>query len=195
MDPSHSFEVNVLIWQIHNTSCSFLYSKLFYKSNCGHSLLQAWLLEKLLSPKSCSFGGFSLALGFYRNTVVYRNSYCQEDLFEASVFFCKGNILFKRPFGFVHSIKQCVISFEKRRCGRPFILSNVLASFWGSAWAIHSLMWRDLFHAIDAAIQFFQDWYGTDYFWRQLLTKNNYFFWKSYFRHSVFLRIVYLFHY
>ena len=47
----------------------------FFKKNCKHLYLQGWLLEKLLSPKSCSFGVL-IALIFFQLTVIFGNSYC-----------------------------------------------------------------------------------------------------------------------
>ena len=54
-------------------------------SNCRHLHLQVWLLEQLLSQKNCYFRVL-IALIFFCEIVVFRNSYCYEDLFKASNF-------------------------------------------------------------------------------------------------------------
>ena len=59
--------------------------------------------DSRISPKSCSFG-LLIAWIFFRGTVVFRNSYCSEDLFETSNF-CKDNISFKNPIAALHSLK------------------------------------------------------------------------------------------
>ena len=69
LHPSHSFMVNALIWQIHNSNCSYSLSIVnFLKNNYRHLLLQV--------PKSRSFRVFSLALIFFWGTAVFRGSYC-----------------------------------------------------------------------------------------------------------------------
>ena len=141
---------------------------------------------------------FSLPLIFFRGTVVFRNSYCQEDVLEVSNFFVRIKYFLQkaswsRPFYKVVRLKQYSFLFEKNSCGRPFILTNVLASFGGPAYANHSFMQSNLFHRTVAAIHSFMG-YMEEIF----LTAATYYeyllFWKSYFRRSVFLRIVYLFH-
>ena len=89
---SHIFMVNVLIWQFHNSNCSYsLCIVNFFK-------LQGWLSEQLLSPKSSSFGVLTVLI-LFRGTVVYRNNCCKEDLFEA-INFCKDKFFSKHYLQF-----------------------------------------------------------------------------------------------
>ena len=80
LHPFHSFMVNVLVSQIHNSSCK---------------LLQAWLSEQLLSSKGCPFGVFSLALIFLRalwflGTATVKRIYLKRQTF------CKCHIFFSK---------------------------------------------------------------------------------------------------
>ena len=70
-----------------------------------------------------------LALIFVQSTVVFGNSYCQEDLFQVSNF-CKDNIIFsKHHFAIVHCLKDCVNLFDKRSSDYP-LFSNPTGIFW-----------------------------------------------------------------
>ena len=111
---SHFFMVNVLIWQFHNSNCSYsLCIVNFFK-------LQGWLSEQLLSPKSSSFGVLTVLI-LFRGTVVFRNNCCKEDLFEA-INFVKTNF-------FQNTTCSCFyfILFEERSSDRSFIFLTIMA--------------------------------------------------------------------
>ena len=119
--------------------------------------LQRWLSEKLLSPKCCSFGVL-IAVIFFRVTVVFGNSYFEEDLFEASKYICKDNIFFKTPLAVVYSFNYCVILFKERSSDRAFTFLTLLAFLGGSAGAIHSIIKGDFFNGVVVAIHLFRDY-------------------------------------
>ena len=56
------------------------------------------------------------------------------------------------------TLKYCVIFFEESSCSRSFTLSNVLDSFGGLAWAIHSFMQNNLFQGIATAMYSFRSY-------------------------------------
>ena len=57
----HSFMVNVLIWQFHNSNCSYsLITVIFYKSNCKHLYLQMRLWKATFSKELLFRSTYSL---------------------------------------------------------------------------------------------------------------------------------------
>ena len=75
----------------------------------------------------------------------------------------------------VHFSRKWVILFEEGSCGRPFILSKVLASFSRSAGTIYSSMWSAFFHKAVPVIHSLSGYmeqiiFDSSYF------KNSYFF-------------------
>ena len=55
-------------------------------------------------------------------------------------------------------LKYCVIFFEESNCSWSFTLSNVLDSFGGLAWAIHSFMQNNLFQGTATAMYSFRSY-------------------------------------
>ena len=135
LQPSHSSIV--LIWQIFN---SYSLSEVNFLGEQSYTLLlQGWFLEQLISSKNCSFGVFSLVLNFFRGTVIFSNSNCQEDQFEGLIF-CKGN----RVMFFQNTTWSCPffsVSFYLKR---------------GKVWsAIHSFKRTGFFWMISLSHPFF----------------------------------------
>ena len=57
----NSFMVNVLIWQFHNSNCSYsLITVIFYKSNCKHLYLQMRLWKATFSKELLFRSTYSL---------------------------------------------------------------------------------------------------------------------------------------
>ena len=103
LQPSHSSIV--LIWQILSNNCSYSLSEANFLGEQVYTLLlQGWFLEQLLSSKNCSFGLFSLALVFFRGTVIFSNGSLQEDQFEVLII-CNSNM---------------VVFFQNTTCSCPF---------------------------------------------------------------------------
>ena len=84
------------------------------KNKHRHFLLQAWLSEQLLFPKSFYFGVFSLALVIFRGTAVFRNSSTVKRIYLKHQIFCKGNIFFSKDH-LESSILQSSVSFYLKR--------------------------------------------------------------------------------
>ena len=140
------------------------------------------------------FGVLNWALISLWDIAVFVNRYFREYIFWVS-HFCKGNIFFfKVPLSVVHSLNLWLILFEKRSCGRPSILSNVLAFLMdkldssipscriflhGAVAVIDSLEATVFIAMASCSYPFLQRLYGKDYFKQQLLIKNSYFFGRA----------------
>ena len=114
LHPFHSFMVNVLVSQIHNSSCK---------------LLQAWLSEQQLSSKGCSFGVFSLALIFLR-ALWFLETATVKRIYLKGQTFCKGHIFFSKDH-FESSILWSSMPFYLKRevvAGHSFSQSS--GFFW-----------------------------------------------------------------
>ena len=153
-----SFSLKSTLSQMHESTCSHPFlSWQFHNSNCRYSLsmvrdvcyCKGNLRNKLPSPRDCSLGVVSLALGFFRSIVVIGSRYCPDGLI-----FVKAIYFFKIPLLVVHSLKS--VSFYLKR-GVPadhsffqtywliledqlkqFIFSCRVTFFHGAVAAIHS---------------------------------------------------------
>ena len=87
------------------------------------------------------------------------------------------------------TLKYCVIFSGESSCSRSFTLSNVLDSFGGLAWAIHSFMQNNLFQGTAAAVYSFRS------YMEQLIFDSSYLlraatFLEGHFYSVYFLRVV-----
>ena len=139
LHPFRYLIVNVMILQIHNSNCSYSLSVVNVLEEqqqtfaLGCMALGTATFSKELLLRSSQFN-LNFLFGYcFLGTATVKRIYLKHQTF------CKGNIIFSK--GHLESqILQCVILFEKRSCGRQFILSNILASFGRSAGVIYLFM-------------------------------------------------------
>ena len=134
-------------------------------------LLQAWLSEELLSPKSCFFGVYSLALVFFRGLQFL------------------GTATVKRIWS-IRFFVRVIYFTQKATWSRSFYKVACRFIWEEKLWpAIHSYKRTGFSHPYlhvgwfisrnSCSHPFFQGLYGTDNFWQQLLIRIATFFGRA----------------